>query len=231
MARSVTIILGISFEYPRFREGNRRGGSWIGLTSEREGGSGSLWPAADSVFGIFESRRRRRTSQSAARNVHGGRQWRAIAYISLASRCSRLLITQGSGLGTRVINGSRPRLGYRGTKLRANLPQPYINPDFLSLLSQRGPSLPFSPRPRSNAHARFLWHGTMKRHASYPVPIYSPFPGPPSWLKLCIKNTCTREIRQRYLRICILRFFSRTIDRRNNLFPPRWTINAFKKYS
>lgn len=98
----------------------------------------------------------------------------------LASRCSRLLITQGSGLGTRVINGSRPRLGYRGTKLRANLPQPYINPDFLSLLSQRGPSLPFSPRPRPNAHARFLWHGTMKRHASYPVPIYSPFPGPPS---------------------------------------------------
>ena len=155
------------------------------------------------MFGIFESRGRRRTSQSAARNVHGGRQWRAIAYISLASRCSRLLITQGSGLGTRVINGSRPRLGYRGTKLRANLPQPYINPDFLRLLSQRGPSPPsllLAADP--NAHARFLWHGTMKRHASYPVPIYSGLLPSPE-LKLCIKNTCTHG--GVIARICLFR--------------------------
>lgn len=117
---------------------------------------------AEAAFADF--RRRRRTSQSAARNVHGGRQWRAIAYISLASRCSRLLITQGSGLGTRVINGSGPRLGYRGTKLRANLPQPYINPDFLSLLSQRSPS-PLSPAraaepmPMPDSYGTVQWKG------------------------------------------------------------------------
>lgn len=165
---------------------------WIGLTSEREGGSGRLWLAADSVFGIFESRRRRRTSQSAARNVHGGRQWRAIAYISLASRCSRLLITQGSGLGTRVINGSRPRLGYRGTKLRANLPQPYINPDFLRLLSQRSPSLPPSlpaagPMPMPDSYGTVQWKG-MRLILSRFIPPFAVAPR----LKLCIKKQHTR---------------------------------------
>lgn len=70
---------------------------------------------------------------------------------------------------------------YRGTKLRANLPQPYINPDFLRLLSQRNPSLlplprlAAAPRPRG-AHARFLWYSTMKKYASYSCsfPYYSP---------------------------------------------------------
>lgn len=128
---------------------------------------------AEAAFADF--RRRRRTSQSAARNVHGGRQWRAIAYISLASRCSRLLITQGSGLGTRVINGSGPRLGYRGTKLRANLPQPYINPDFLSLLSQRSPSLlPAPPSPCRIPTARYNEKACVLSCPDYSSPSLAP---------------------------------------------------------
>lgn len=95
----------------------------------------------------FQNPRRRRTSQSPSRSVRGGRQWRPIAYISPVSRCSRLLITQEFRPRTRVINGSGPSPRYRGTKLRANLPQPYINPDFLTLLSQRSPSSSSFPPP------------------------------------------------------------------------------------
>lgn len=98
----------------------------------------------------FQNPRRRRTSQSPSRNVRGGRQWRPIAYISPVSRCSRLLITQEFRPRTRVINGSGPSPRYRGTKLRANLPQPYINPDFLTLLSQRSPSSSSFPPPPSS---------------------------------------------------------------------------------
>lgn len=69
------------------------------------------------------------------------------SHISPVSRCSRLLITREFRPRTRVINGSRPSPRYRGTKLRANLPQPYINPDFLTLLSQRSPSSSSHPPP------------------------------------------------------------------------------------
>lgn len=99
----------------------------------------------------FQNLRRRRTSQSPPRSIRGGRQWRPIAYISPVSRCSRLLITQEFRPRTRVINGSGPSPRYRGTKLRANLPQPYINPDFLTLLSQRSPSSSFPPPPPPHA--------------------------------------------------------------------------------
>lgn len=98
----------------------------------------------------FQNPRRRRTSQSPSRSVRGGRQWRPIAYISPVSRCSRLLITQEFRPRTRVINGSGPSPRYCGTKLRANLPQPYINPDFLTLLSQRSPSSSSFPPPPSS---------------------------------------------------------------------------------
>lgn len=104
----------------------------------------------------FQNPRTRRTSQSPSRNIRGGRQWRPIAYISPVSRCSRLLITREFRPRTRVINGSGPSPGYRGTKLRANLPQPYINPDFLTLLSQRSPSSSsFPPPPPLLPHAGF----------------------------------------------------------------------------
>jgi len=63
---------------------------------------------------------------------------------------------------TRVINGSGPNPRYRGTKLRANLPQPYINPDFLTLLSQRGPSSSSSSSSSSPSSFR------VPSHAGFP---------------------------------------------------------------
>jgi hypothetical protein len=78
---------------------------------------------------------------------------------------------------TRVINGSGPNPRYRGTKLRANLPQPYINPDFLTLLSQRGPSSSSSSSSSSPPppHSAFLLmpdspRGTMQRTAQHASP-------------------------------------------------------------
>lgn len=233
MARSVTIILRISFEYPRFREGNRRGGSWIGLTSEREGGSGSLWPAADSVFGIFESRRRRRTSQSAARNVHGGRQWRAIAYISLASRCSRLLITQ---VQASVRGWLMDRGRVSGTAGQSYEPT-YRSP--ISILiswacSHKGallsPSLPApDPMPMPDSYGTVQWKGMRLILSRFIPPSQGPLL---DWN--CVLKT---HVHGKYGSvICgFVPFASsslrRTIGGRNNPFPPRWTINAFNKYS
>lgn len=113
----------------------------------------------------FQNPRRRRTSQSPSRNVRGGRQWRPIAYISPVSRCSRLLITREFRPRTRVINGSGPSPRYRGTKLRANLPQPYINPDFLTLLSQRSPSSSSFPLPPPSSCWIPPWYNTMNLEA------------------------------------------------------------------
>lgn len=59
-----------------------------------------------------------------------------------------------------MINGSGSSPRYRGTKLRANLPQPYINPDFLRLLSQRSPS---SSSSSSTSPSPSAPHSTSRR--------------------------------------------------------------------
>lgn len=131
---------------PVFGNGETVGGRRVaGAKGKAEAASA----AGDSVFGIFESSKKTDVSIGGAERP----RWSTMAsnriYIPGES-----VFTPANHPGfrprTRVINGSRPRLGYRGTKLRANLPQPYINPDFLRLLSQRSPSssLPRLPAAR-----------------------------------------------------------------------------------
>ena len=149
----------------------------------------------------FSNRRGRRTSQSAARNVHGGRQWRAIAYISLVSWCSRLLITRDSGLGTRVINGSGPRLPVPRDKVTSEptaalyqswFPEAaFTKEPFSSLLAppSRG------PRPRGgimpDSYGTVQWR-SIRLILSPPCRL---FPNPSRGLRTQIISKCTRETR------------------------------------
>jgi len=142
---------------------------------------------------------------------------------------------------TRVINGSGPNPRYRGTKLRANLPQPYINPDFLTLLSQRGPSSSSSSSLPPPPHSAFLLipdspRGTMQRTAEHASPCldYSLAGIRPNYIKIrVIRHPLLSSPREEIAILSRppLRWVSRRIARETDYIPRRDAPRALRRTS